>query len=178
MPDSKMGLGKLFGQLLNQESAEYDVTGRVNRVAESILENEGLLDQINDAAAQELLDWGLACATMIAQSTANLDDAAAEEAMSPRLRATRRLMRRVNKWVVRQQEKDAAGSADVLAQIIEQAAIIYGEDFIPPDEAQCAAFASQQAELADNPQQMIKNLRQLLDITLAQQGDNNDQEKH
>ena len=180
MPDSKMQLGKLFEQLLKQEATEYDVTNRVNRVAESILENEGLMDTLNDVAAKELLDWGLACGKMIAQSTANVDDVAAEEAMSPRLQATRRLMRRVNTWVARQKEKDAEGSADALAQIIEQAAIIYGEKFTSPDETQDATFLSQQAELTDSPEQMIKNLRQLIEsscgLSSANQGDENDQE--
>jgi hypothetical protein len=140
-----------------------ELVQRVTRVAESILENERLTADLDDAAAKVLLDWGVACAEMIAQSTAGLNNLEAEEVMYPRLRATRRLMRSVNKWIAKQLEMDDEGSATLLAKIIKQAAIIYGESFMPPDNDRRNAFLRQQAEVTDNPPQIIANLRELLE---------------
>jgi hypothetical protein len=47
----------------------YEVSQRIERAAESILENERLTADLDDAAAQVLIDWGLACAELIAGST-------------------------------------------------------------------------------------------------------------
>ena len=115
-----------------------ELTQRVNRAAEGILENESLTADLDDAPAQALLDWGVACARMIAESTAGLGEVEAEKAMSPRLRATRRLMRLVSKWVAGRHQ------SGLLIEVLEQAAIIYGKDF-----------------LSDDPLLMIASLRRL-----------------
>lgn len=138
-----------------------ELTQRVNRVVESILENERLTADLDDEAAKALLDWGITCAEMIVHSTAGLNDSEAEEVMSPRLRATRRLMRRVNKWVANRPEMDAEANAVSLTGIIEQAAIIYGEDFMPPNDDQRDAFLRQ--HLAGPSLPMIVNLRKLVE---------------
>lgn len=140
-----------------------ELTRRVNRVAESILENERLTADLDDAAAKVLLDWGVACAERIAQSTTGLNDPEAEEVMSPRLRATRRLMRSVNRWIANRREMDAEGSATLLTKIIEQAAIIYDEDFTPPNHDRRDAFLRQSLDLIDDPPQLIVNLRRLIE---------------
>lgn len=157
-----------------------ELTRRINRAAESILENERLTADLDDAAAKVLLDWGVTCAIMVAQSTAGLNDLEAEKVMSPRFRAVRRLMRSVNKWIAKRREMDAEGSATLLTKIIEQAAIIYGEDFTPPDDNQRNALLRQYVELTDNPSQIIATLRELLEnsneTSIANPGENNGQE--
>jgi hypothetical protein len=140
-----------------------EFTRRVARAAETILENERLTADLDDAAAKVLLEWGVACAERIAQGTAGLDDAEAERVMSPRLRATRRLMRSVNRWIASRWEMDAESSAAVLTQIIDQAAIIYGEEFEPPVQEQRDAFVKQIPALVDRPAQLIADLRALVE---------------
>jgi hypothetical protein len=140
-----------------------DLEQRKRRVAEGILENERLTADLDDTAAEALLDWGIACAKLVAQSTADLDDSQAEEAMYPRLRATRRLMRLVNKWITNWLEPDAEGNTGLLGEIIEQAAIIYGETFNPPQDDRRVAFEEQSLELADRPPQLIMKLRTLVE---------------
>jgi len=66
---------------------------RIDRAAESILENEALSSELDDAAAKVLLQWGVARATTIATETAGLDEQAAEGVMYPRQKALRRLLR-------------------------------------------------------------------------------------
>jgi hypothetical protein len=153
---------------------------RVNRAAEGILENERLTADLDDASAKVLIDWGVACAERIARSTAGLNDKEAEDAMYPRLRATRRLMRRVNSWVANRHTMDAATSAASLDEIIAQAEIIYGDDFVPPSRARRDAFLRLHFEYAKDPQQLITQLRDLFedsgDGSIANRGRKSDQE--
>ncbi len=155
-----------------------DVTQRVRRVAERILENESLTADLDDEAAQALLDWGLDWGEKIARNTADLEDTAAEELMSPKLRALRRLMRTVNRWLGAQQEADAEQRASYLANITAHAATIHGGEFTPPDEDHCQDFLMRQAELADQPSVVIANLRLLLEDSVLTAGGGDDQATH
>lgn len=163
------GPGSRFKDLFAQESQEEITTNelapRINRVVESILENESLTADLDDVAAKALLDWGVACAKVIAQSTASLDDIEAEDVMSPRMHATRRLMRLVNRQVSRQSHTDAGGGATLLTKVIEQATTIYGKDFTPPDNEQRNAFLKE--GLISSSPQFIANLRALIENQVA-----------
>jgi hypothetical protein len=133
-------------------------------VAESILGNERLTSDLDDSAAKELLDWALSAGRQIVQGTADVeDDAQAEEAMYPRLRATRRMMRAVNRWIASQREGDIEGRERALNSILEQASIIYGRSLEAMNEKQRAALASTPSKYADDPPQMIAHLRELLE---------------
>jgi hypothetical protein len=137
---------------------------RVSRVAESILDNERLTADLDDSAAKELLDWGLTAAKQIVQGTADVDDDdQAQEAMYPRLRAARNMMRAVNIWVTNEREGDVEGSTRALDRIFEQASVLYGRAFTPPSTEQRDAFIHTQAQSVENPPQMIANLRRLLE---------------
>jgi hypothetical protein len=150
------------------------VSRRASRAAESILENESLTANLDDAAAQVLIDWGIDSAEMIAQYTVGLDDPEAEEVMAPRLRALRQLMRLVNQAIPdlerSQREKDK-GYQDVknsLDKITEQAAIIYGPDFSPPTQEQQEAFLERNVIVPDATSEpkssdLIKKLRTFIE---------------
>ena len=140
-----------------------DLTQRVRYVVDSLLENEGLTADLDDVAAQVLLDWGIACAKRIARSTMGLDDLEAEEAMADRLRATRRLMRLVDRWIACHRESDTAADRDALARIFGQAAIIYGKEAVWPDEVGRDVFFRQHAGSADDPGQAIEDLRRFIE---------------
>jgi hypothetical protein len=140
-----------------------EITQRADRAAESILENESLTADLDDAAAQALLDWGVTCVRMIARETTGLDEVAAERAMLPRLRATRRLMRQVNLWVIRGQDMDSQGRSDLLDRMVGRAAVIYDQDFTPPSERQRDVFLRRYLEFAQDPVLVVANLRQLVE---------------
>lgn len=156
----------------------YELTKRIKHAAESILENERLTADLDDAAAKVLLDWGVACAEKVAGRTDGLNDSEADEAMSPQLRATRRLMRRVNQWVTSRREMDAESSATLLGEIIEQATIIYGKGFTSLDSNQRDALLKLQSESGKNPSDLIADLRELLEkpthVSIASQGESYD----
>jgi len=156
----------------------YEITYRIRRAAESILENESLTADLDDEAARLLLDWGVSCAEKIAAATEGLSDAEAEEAMAPGLRATRRLMRLVNRWVTERQGIGPEGSGALLAEIMEQATIIYGG--VPSDSDIPDALLRAQSESVDDPPSMITSLRELVEhpggLSTISQGVHNDQE--
>ncbi len=168
MSDFESDLPESFGKAPSPDI----IRQRADRAAQSILENERLTADLDDGAANVLLDWAIACVQMIAKDTAGLDDKQAEPAMSPRLRATRRLMRGVNKWITRQQAQDVEGSAKALDAIMEQAAIIYNmEERFEPDAGQ--RLFNQQAE--ENPAQKIAHLRAFIEqFTSTKTKDSND----
>ena len=140
-----------------------DLIRRKNRAAESILENEALTDELDDTTAKALLDWGVACAEMIAQSTAGLDDSQADEVLSVRLRAIRRLIRGVSHWIARRLDTDVAGNTALLNKIVEQATIIYGQSAAATDDQRHGALSKLNAESANDPPQVITDLRHLFE---------------
>jgi hypothetical protein len=168
--DSSMGRRGLFdlfwgtAHIITDRGTKMDqLNKRIDRAAASILENEALSSELDDAAAKRLLQWGVAWATSIAAETAGLDDSAAEEAMFPRQKALRRLLRTVNKWVAGRETLAAEEHAASLAKVVEQAGIIWREAFTAPDEAQQAAFLQAQANYLDDPPRLIEQLRHFLE---------------
>ncbi len=158
-----------------------ELAKRVQRAAESILENESLTAGLSDPLAQVSLDWGIACAEHIARSTAGMSETETKEAMSQRLRATRRLMRRMRRWMTHRAEMDAQARAQALAQLIEQAAIIY-QNYTPPDDEGRAVFLRHAPGLSADPIKMMTDLRALVagssDDTTNDSGGTHGQEIH
>jgi hypothetical protein len=167
MPEFKWSLAKIFDGFLNKTQPPEIIKQRTDRAAQSLLENERLTADLNDEAANELLNWAIACARMIAKDTVNLNDQEAEAVMSPRLRAMQRLMRGVNQWITRQQEQDVEGSANALNTILEQATVVYGYTFAPLELNAAQNFSGQQVE--ENPQQMIANLHTFIEQSISTQ---------
>ncbi len=150
-----------FVRQSEQASAVDILKERVAYAVESLLENEALTANLDDAAAVVLLEWGTACVNMIVQDTRGLDDLAAGEVMAPRLRATRRLMRLVNRWVPKRSEMTIEDAVALLTQIVERALLVYGTEFALPDEAQGDTFL--QSSRAASPVQAIERLRLLIE---------------
>jgi len=154
---------------------------RSQQAAESILGNERLTSDLTDEPAKALLDLGVAMAEHVAQSTAGLDATAAEDAMYPRLRATRRLMQKVNKWLGGGLADDTQASEALLDEVIAQAKIIYGEYFAPPTTEERIAFIEQCQALDDQHTQIISKLRTLIEphmALLSQSGEEDEEAKH
>jgi len=103
----------------------YDLEKRRNQAASSILENERLTADLNDSDADMLLQWGLTLAEKIVLDSQSLDDEQAEEAMYTPMKAVRKMMRAVNKWIF-------SGNSKYLETILKQARIIYGETAVIP----------------------------------------------
>ena len=101
---------------------------RLQRVMESLYGNEGLTSEMDDSSATLLLDWAEHQVRHVVDSTAELDDAAADEVMYPRMKAMRRIARYVNQALSGQGE-----TYDLAEKIGAQARILYGKAFVEPD---------------------------------------------
>jgi hypothetical protein len=141
---------------------------RVRQAIESLLENESLTDNLDDEAAQTLLDWGITYTRLILGSPLG---EAVEEALEEKLRAVRRLLRVVNgrfdpakrEQLAANPQATVATNVQWLEQIVEQVAIIVGADFVKPDVEQLTGFAREALVQAGTPQAMIRALRQWID---------------
>lgn len=137
-----------------------DVTQQVNLIVESLLENESLTSNLDDTAAQVLLNWGIASTERIVRGVVGLTTVEAEQVMYQQLRATRRLMRYINRWVPTRHEMTPQKNLSKLEQITQQAAIIYPDNTLP-DESRLSAFIEQSS--AYSPEQTITELRRLVE---------------
>lgn len=72
---------------------------RIQRAAEQILDDSSLTEDIDDAPAARLIEWGMTVAKQLAASTAGLDDTEAEEQLAMKLMSLRSTMRRINKLI-------------------------------------------------------------------------------
>lgn len=133
---------------------------RIKLAVQSLLENESLTADLDDEAAQTLLDWGISCVRRIALDTADLNDEEAEALMAPRLRAVRRLMRCVNNWLSAY-SPEARESA--LSSIPTQATVIYGTKTVPLDEHRLKALASLSPGCGYTGSRLIAYLRKLVE---------------
>jgi hypothetical protein len=141
------------------EEGDEPVNGfqaRLQRAAESILENEALTAELDDEAAQVLIDWGVSLAQRIASETIELDEAAAEEATYQPMRALRKMLRKINNWAG---DPDDSG----LEEILEQAAITYGAGYASPGTEILAQFGNQVHITTQNPAENIRQLRAFID---------------
>ncbi len=134
---------------------------QISRAVESLLENESLTSELDDDAAKALNDWGIDCVKQLAPSIASANSIEMEKIMSSQLRAIRRLMRSVNKWIGNWQETDTEGHTRRLSKVLEQAEIVYGKSFAQPTNDKQGDFL-QHLDGMDDPAQMIADLRRFL----------------
>jgi hypothetical protein len=142
---------------------DRELAHRMKVATESILENERLTADLDDAAARVLLDWGIACAESVARRTAHLDDTEVEAAMSCQLRAIRRLMRTVNKWFGDRETADVTRDAALLDRVLEQATAIYGPRLVKPSFDRRKAFLRHSAGTDCTPACAVSKLRALVE---------------
>ncbi len=131
---------------------------RERRVVSGLVGNRQVTEGLEESAARELLAWGVDVVRAIVGDTAGLDDAAAEDVLQPRVRATRRLMMSVGKAL---NEPDAAD--EHLEAATQQAAVALGERFAPPPQAELLAFRRRWRAQQDRPTEQIAGLRRLVD---------------
>jgi hypothetical protein len=148
-------------QPIVQRPERTEFQRRRDRAAESILDNERLTSSMDDDAAKLMIDWGLSCTEQIVQSTVGMTDAEAEDVTYPRLRATRRLMRIVNRWIRQRHEMAPDETTALLGQVVQQAEVIYGERFVPPRPECQGAFAMLIFDV--EPTEIIQHLREFIE---------------
>jgi len=136
-----------------------DLEQRIQMAAESILENESLGEGLNDEARSALLDWGVACAKQITRETGEIeDDEEAQEAVYPRMRGLRDLLRTITDLCA--EGLDESTQIDLFRQIADQVPVVYGLEKIYPD---INTWGNLLSEHAGDATQIIKGFRQLFE---------------
>lgn len=99
---------------------------RIERAKKEISGNESLLEMLEAEATTEMFAWGQMLAASIVNDTDGMDDAAAEEATAPRLKALRQSLRSIGNWAVGKYS-DPADRASLKEKLYEQFQIILGD---------------------------------------------------
>lgn len=140
---------------------DNSIEKRLRQQMEGLHENEALTADMDDDSAEVFLKWLAARVENIVQSTAEMDDAQAEEAMYPRMRALRKMSRYINQMV-----RGVEDQSLLVEKIISQARDVYGDSFLEPDLSKIhALFHLPQTE----PSVLMQTLRHLFE------GDINDE---
>ncbi len=141
-----------------------DINNRIQLAVESILENESLTADIDDDAANELIQWGTDCAEKIVKSSSvlkNIDDI--DNMVNKRLKAVRKMMRQISLWIANRQFMDDGIIENILIKILEQVKIIYNKDINLPTKSQQKHFLKQSLQLSNDPVKMVLRLRMLIE---------------
>jgi len=135
------------------------VNRRVRRVQEDIMGNEALGGALDEAAASEMLSWGLKSAEGIASSTEGMDDETAELSMVDRLNALRKLMRHLGRLLGEGLDMDAEGRMWLWDSVQQHARMLYGEGLQFPNLDDLIGRLSQ----GESPGQIIASLRKIFE---------------
>jgi hypothetical protein len=106
-----------------------DVQQRLRATYSSLAANEALSDVPDENAAAEILKWAEELAKYFVIQTAEMEEAAAEEFLSPYMRALRTMMRAVSGWAA---ESDQKIRSEWWARFEQSAKTIYGDQFALP----------------------------------------------
>ena len=105
---------------------------RIQKVTESVLENEALISGLDRDAADILQKWGVKNATQVAEKTATLDDERAEKEMYPQLKASRRLIRAIRVWLAYEKDSEPEEREKLWRKVEKRAKSLYGEGISLP----------------------------------------------
>jgi hypothetical protein len=75
-----------------------DLTARAERAIKELSGNESLLGMLDTEAASEMLNWGIAATRAMVNRTGEIDDAAADSVIMPRMKLIRQAMRSIGNW--------------------------------------------------------------------------------
>ena len=134
---------------------------RIQQAIEEITGNEALLEMLETEAAVEMLEWGKAMVISLVETTQDLDDADAESALEPRLKAVRQTMRSIGNWAAGKYT-DPADRVQLREKLLDRFRTIFGEDAVLPSADELDAALNQVDDSGKTPPQLILTLKELL----------------
>ena len=139
-----------------------DLNARIEQMVEEITGNEALLQMLDTAAADELLDWGISTSKTMVRKTMELDDFAAELAIVPRLKAIRQSMRSIGNWAAGKYT-DSESRVQLRDKLLQQFRTMFGERRELPSPRQMDDLIHLVDDQSYTPRQLIVKLRDLLE---------------
>lgn len=137
---------------------------RIERAKKEISGNESLLEMLEEDAAIEMFDWGQALAASIASDTDGMDDAAADEAMAPRLKALRQALRSIGNWAVGKYS-DPADRASLKEKLPGQLQLILGDRSKDLSTDELGRLIDEVDAQGQTPRQLILKIKDLIGKT-------------
>jgi hypothetical protein len=134
---------------------------RERSLIDGILTNESLTADLDDEAAQEMIDWSIAMAREAVQQTAGLEERQAEKAVSERMYAQRKLMRSVKRLILEKDRLDEKTRGELIEQVRSQTRVFYGG--ATRAEAGADELMTIVREPAGRPGQAVSRIRRALD---------------
>ena len=139
-----------------------DINSRIQKFVGELTGNEALLEMLDADAAAEMLNWGIATVTALVKKTEGMEDAAAELALEPQLKAVRQTMRSGGNWAAGKYA-DPASRVALQQKLTEYRAQIYGGSAkLLPDTA-LASLLNQVDDKSKSPLQLIQNFKSVME---------------
>jgi hypothetical protein len=126
---------------------------------ESILGNARLTADLDDEAADILINWGISCVRKIYLEAAESHDF--EEITYTRMRATRKVMRAINNFVAQASDTDSEKAQSVVDNVITLVSEAYGGYKTMPTKAQKVDFLESKLSLPQD--KLLTHLLSLFD---------------
>jgi hypothetical protein len=141
-----------------------NINTRIETAKKEITGNESLLDMLEAETATEMLNWGIALAAIVARRTHGMDDAAAEQVITPGLKAVRQSLRSIGNWAVGKYA-EAEARAQLRDKLLEQFKLIFGEKATLPTAAELEKLLDEVSDSKNTPHQLTLKLKALLEKT-------------
>ena len=138
-----------------------DINSRTQRFVGEIAGNEALLEMLDADAATEMLNWGIATVTALVKRTEGMDDAAAELALEPQLKAVRQTMRSAGNWAAGKYA-DPADRASLQVKLSEYRTTIFGEHASVLPDTSLVSLLNQVDDKSKSPLQLIQSFKGLM----------------
>jgi len=107
-----------------------DIEARLRKTFSALAGNESLSETLDETAAADMLKWGQALVEPFVRKTSEMEEAAADEFLSPYLRACRMLMRAASRWY---DEQDQTLRREWWTRMDQAGKMLYGVGFaLPP----------------------------------------------
>ena len=137
-------------RLNSTQTLSAQARGRVLRTAKILVEDSSLRDDLNDAQAQQLLDWAMARLADEATRADSLSDADAGQVLEATTETLRQIMRYVNLFMSKPHDAPAGGADGIMEALLRRAAELAGEEPDPARLARAEILGRQRLDIEDD----------------------------
>lgn len=138
-----------------------DIGSRIQRAIGELTGNEALLGMLDEAAASEMLNWGIRLSTSIVEQTDGLDDLLADIKLLPRLKAVRGSMRSIGNWAAGKYVEPQS-RIQLRDKLLEQFRTILGDEAQLPSAGALDELLNQVDDKSNTPHQLVLKLIQMI----------------
>jgi hypothetical protein len=139
-----------------------DINSRIQKYISQLAGNEALLGMLDTDAATEMMEWATATVTALVKETEGLDDAAAEEALAPKLKAVRQAMRSGGNWAAGQYA-DPESRASLQAKLAEYRSVISGEPAKILPDTMLVSMLNPVDDQGKTPLQLVQRFKRIME---------------